>query len=152
MIDGVKVYGSDTEPNFILIDSKFHLISPDLCSFVIIKTDDSIPNIDYIGYSVIFKRLFIQMRNNGRYFYEDVPAEKWHNRHNYEKINAYWAAELRGHFSYFQSNETFIRMVSNEYVLDAYLKLEQFKFTKSGLWATDVPEKVSDPENVLFQI
>ena len=152
MRNGTKIKGSNEGPNFILIESKFHLVSPDLVSFSILKTDDSIVNIEYIGYSKPLSMVFIQMRNGGRYFYRDVPKSKWQDRHNYDKLNIYWATELRGHYSYFQSDEDFVKEVPNEYVLDSYLKLEEYKSTKSGLYATDRPDLVIDPEKVLFQI
>ena len=77
MRNGTKIKGSNEGPNFILIESKFHLVSPDLVSFSILKTDDSIVNIEYIGYSKPLSMVFIQMRNGGRYFYRDVPKSKW---------------------------------------------------------------------------
>ena len=42
--------------------------------------------------------------------------------------------------------------IINEYVQQASKKLEHHKNTTVGLWATDRPELVKDPQGVLFRI
>src|ERR1700735_2103729 len=134
MIEGVKVRGSDTGLNLILIDSKFHKVTPDLVTFEIITGSGEIPNINYIGYSKYHKQLFIQMRNDKRYIYQNVPVEKWQIRHNYAKLNEYYQREIKG-ISFFETDQ-FVKQISNQYVLEAYNKLEYLDTIRTGLWAT----------------
>lgn len=150
MVKGIKLRGSDSGLNLILIDSIFHRVSPDLVSFEMVLTKADIPNIYCIGYSKPLQQLFVQFRNGRRYIYFDVPVEKWQIRHNYEKINKFYADEIKG--IGFHEVEDHVSPVTNEYVLDAYNNLEYYKVITEGLWATDQPGKVIDPDGLLFQI
>ncbi len=150
MIEGLKIRGSDNGLNLIIIDGLFHKVTPELVSFEMILTKSDIPNIYCIGYSKHFKKLFIQFRNDKRYIYENVSVDRWQLRHNYEKINQYYATEIKG-ISFFETDEC-VKPLTNEYVLDAYNKLEYHKVITEGLWATDRPDKIIDPDGLLFQI
>lgn len=149
-MEAKKIRGSDNEPNFILVENIFHSISPDLVSFEMVFAPESIENIYCIGYSKHHKMIFIQFRNNKRLLYSKIPIEKWYARHNYSKINIFYSKEIKG-FSFYETNDH-VRLVANQYVMDAYQKLEYFKNTAVGLWATDCPDKIVDPENILFEI
>lgn len=150
MINGIKLRGSDNVLNLILIDGLFHKVTPELVSFEMILTKSDIPNIYCIGYSKPLKKLFIQFRNDKRYIYENVSLDKWQIRHNYDKLNQYYANEIKG-ISFFETDE-YVKQLTNQYVLDAYNKLEYFQTITVGLYATDRPDKVIDTDNVLFQI
>lgn len=149
-MEAVKLRGSDNGLNLIIIDDIFHKVTPELVSFEMILCKSDIPNIYCIGYSKHFKKLYVQFRNNKRYIYEDVSVEKWQIRHNYDKINLYYSSEIKG-ISFFETEE-YVNPLSNQYVLDAYNKLEYYKVITEGLYATDRPDLVIDTQNVLFQI
>lgn len=133
MIEGIKIRGADKGLNLIIIGGLFHSVTPELVSFEMILPKEDIPNIYCIGYSKPLKQLFIQFRNNKRYIYNDVPVEKWQCRHNYDKINKFYNDEIKG-ISYYESEEC-VKPVTNEYVLDAYNKLEYWQTITNGLWA-----------------
>lgn len=150
MIKGIKLRGSDNSLNLILIDSIFHKVTPELVSFEMLLAKQDIPNIYCIGYSKPLKKLFIQLRNDIRAVYENVSVERWQLRHNYAKLNEYYSKEIKG-TGFFQTEE-YVKPLSNEYVLDAYNKLDYWKTITEGLWVTDQPDKVIDPDNLLRQL
>lgn len=151
MIEGKKIRGSDNEPNFILIGSEFHKITPDLASFEFVKCE-SLPNIEHLGYSDHYKALFVQFINRDRYIYRGIKKDVWQERHNYEKLNQYVAQKIIGQgYSYIQTEE-FVSKISSEYVLDYLNKLDYYKTVTEGLWATDSPDNVIDTNDSLFQL
>lgn len=148
MIEGVKVRGSDSEPNFVIIDSIFYKVSPELVSFEFKICDTQ--NINIVGYSKYLKLFFVLFNNGKRYIYEDVTLNEWQSRLNYNGINDFYRNAIQGK-SFYETTEWVVK-TTPEYVLDAYSKLEYYKTITHGLWATDSSELVIDPENVLFQI
>lgn len=150
MIECVKLRGSDKGLNLILINSMFHKVTPELVSFEMILAKEDIPNIYCIGYSKPLKKLFIQFRNDKQYIYENITIERWQLRHNYKRLNEYYAKEIKG-ISFFETEE-YAKPLNNEYVLDAYNKLEYWQVITHGMWATDRPDKVIDTDNVLIQL
>jgi len=150
MINGEKIRGSDVGLNLILINSIFHKVTPHLVSFEMVLTGDSVPNIYCIGYSKHNKQLYIHFRNDKRYIYNGVSVDDWQKRHNYLLLNQYYATEIKGK-SYHQTDE-YVQPLTNEYVLEAYNKLDYYATITDGLYATDSPHKIIDTEGILFEL
>jgi hypothetical protein len=150
MIEGTKIRGRDDGENFILINSVFYKCTADLVSFEFHVCPEDVNDIKYIGYSKPLKQLYVQFRNDKRYIYQNVSLDKWQLRYSYDNVSRYYREEIQG-IGYYETEE-FLKQIPNEYILDAYNKLEYYHTVTSGMWATDVPEKVIDPENVLMQI
>jgi len=79
-----------------------------------------------------------------------VSIDDWQNRRNYVLINQFYAKEIKGK-PYHQTDE-YVQPITNEYVLEAYNKLDYYATITDGLFATDNPSKVIDPECILFQL
>lgn len=150
MLNGTKIRGRDDGENFILINSLFYKVTAELVSFEFLVCPDEIPNIQYIGYSKPLKQLYVHFRNGNRYIYQKVSVDQWQARHNYEKINHYYNREIKG-IGYFKTDEC-LKQIPNEYVMSAYNKLEYYATLTEGMWATDRPDLVVDPQNILFEL
>lgn len=149
-MEGKKIRGSDTEPNFVLIGGQFYKVTPELVSFEFILPND---NITVLAYSKVFKQIFVRYKaglNKPNYLINDVSVSTWQKRYLYERAEVFFCENIAGNNGKATTQD--IEAVSNEYVLDHLLKLEYQCTIVKGLWATECPEKVIDPENVLFQI
>jgi hypothetical protein len=144
-----KLRGGDNALNLIIIDGKFYQITPDLASFVFKNTQDKCLNIQYLGYSDHHQMLYLHMRDGNRYIYNDVTTEEWSVIANSENIPSAYRDKTKGK-SYYQTEQN-IKPISNEEVLKAYEELEYWKCIHEGMWMTDRPDLVIDPQNVLFQ-
>jgi hypothetical protein len=144
-----EIRGSENILNLILINGVFHKVTSELVSYEMILCEKDIPNIYCIGYSKPLDNLYVHMRNDKRYIYEGFSVDKWQIRHKYDKINTYYSNEVRG--SSFHETTEYIRPVPNEMVLDYYNRLKEWKIIHEGMWMTDRPDLIIDPENVLFQ-
>lgn len=152
-MEGKKVRGSDSQPNFVLIDSQFYKVTPDLVSFEFIlndKAENHHLGVLLIGYSRHTSEVYVKLRGGDKRLYGPVNIEGWQLRYEAKSLQDYFI-NLHKLSPGVATNED-IYAVANEYVLDHLLKLEHYKARTLGLWATDQPDKVIDPDGVLFQI
>lgn len=147
-MQGKKVRGADDTPNFIIINDKFHKVHPELVSYEMIAHPSD--NISFIGYSKSLKCLYVMMANDKSYLYRAVPYEVWQRRYKYDSVKVYYNDVIKG-VPFIEVDWT-VKEVSPHEVM-RYIEEVEYSWTITrGLWATDQPDKIIDPEGLLFQI
>lgn len=149
-MEGQKTRGSDKGPNFILVNGTFYNVTPDLVSFEMQDVSKQDSCLLFIGWSKHLNTVFAKLKNGMRVIHKNVDSEIWQSRINYRSLQLYYSDLCT--FALPEDTSEDLHAVANQYVLDHYLKLEYQCTIVQGLWATEYPEKVIDPEGVLFQI
>lgn len=140
--------GSDDHPNFILIQGQFYKVHPELVSFNFLYFREG--GIRFIGYSKHLKAVCVRFSNGHMFIDKDIAEDVWEARNEYKSIVDFYFEKVRN--SQCKDVDYEILMVTNETVMEHILNIEyQWTITR-GLWATEAPEKVHDPEKTLFQI
>lgn len=110
--------------------------------------------IDFIGINIPENLFYVQFVNSKRFLYREVPTDVLNlfKEGAPESFHSIYAERVKG-FGYYEVEQGYyVSAARPDDIVANFNKLMHHRDTTVGLWATDRPEKVDDPEKLLFQI